>query len=82
MKNTIMKKNTKDSKYENGQRTLKNRPGTDAPKRHPSVTAQLSNSSPYRLVPEEKKKEKRGEYKNMLSKQPTCRLFSHPYLGR
>ena len=51
MENTIMKKNTKDSKYENGQRTLKDRPGTDAPERHPSVIAQLSNTSPYRQVP-------------------------------
>ena len=58
MENTIMKKNTKDSKYENGQRTLKDRPGTDAPERQPSVTAQLSNTSPYRLVPEKKKGEK------------------------
>ena len=81
MENTIMKKNTKDSKYENEQRTLKDRPRTDAPDRHPSVTAQLSNTSPYRLVPEKKRGE-RGEYKNILSKQPTCRLFSHPYLGR
>ena len=54
MENTITKKNTKDSKYENEQRTLKDRPRTDAPDRHPSVTAQLSNTSPYRLVPEKK----------------------------
>ena len=55
MKNTIKKKNAKDSKSENEQRTLKDRPRTDAPERHPSVTAQLSNTSPYRLVPEKKK---------------------------
>ena len=54
MENTIMKKNTKDSKYENGQRTLKDRQGTDAPKRQPSVIMQLSNTSPPRLVPEKK----------------------------
>ena len=29
-----------------------------------------------------KKKGKKGEYKNILSKQPTCRLFSHIYLSR
>ena len=40
------------------QKTLKDRQGTDAPERHPSETVQLSNTSPYRLVPEKKKKEK------------------------
>ena len=44
MRITNIKLNTKDSKYENGRRTLKDRQGTDAP-----------NTSPYRLVLEKKK---------------------------
>ena len=55
---TNTKWNTKDSKYENVQSTLKDRQGTDAPERHPSVTVQLSNTSLYRLVPVKKKGEK------------------------
>ena len=56
------------------QKTLKDRQGTDAPERHPSVIVQLSNTSSPRPV-SKKKKEKRGEYKNILNKQPTCRLL-------
>ena len=58
MRITNIKLNTKDSKYENGRRTLKDRQGTDASERHPSVTVQFSNTSPYRLIPEKKKMEK------------------------
>ena len=66
-------------KYYNGkynyerkiQKTLKDRQGTDAPERHPSVIVQLSNTSPPRPV-SKKNKGKRDEYKNI---PPTCRLL-------